>query len=333
MKIRKRNLLLLLGTLLLIWIIFFRNNTHSSGQLLQIAEKGESLKFAVIGDWGVKGKLQQKAVARQLNAQSQAKEFDFIITAGDNFYPKGVESVADDHWKSSYEEVYQGPVLDIPWYPVLGNHDYGGNLAAQFEYSKQSKSWTFPGKYYAVKYRLENGMEVLMLFLDTTPFHDAYFEEGWYDEEIALDSTAQKEWMREVLSESDADWKLVFGHHPLYTGGMRAKEKPYVRIHLEKLFQEEGVDAYICGHEHDIQHIRPPGGIEYFISGTAAMARPTGKMEYTRYSTSETGFMYFELAPTKFQAEFINEQGSSLYRYTEEVAQPSLLEYLWNLIN
>ncbi|MEM6801769.1 MAG: metallophosphoesterase, partial [Bacteroidota bacterium] len=276
MKIRKRNRFLLLGIFLLSLTFFSRNNPHSAGQLIQIAGQGESLRFAVIGDWGVKGKLQQKTVAKELNAQCQSKDFDFIITTGDNFYPRGVASIEDDHWKSSYEEIYQGPALNIPWYPVLGNHDYGGNVAAQFEYSNKSESWTFPAKYYAIQHKLSNGLEVLMLFLDTTPFQDSYFEEGWFDEEIALDSTAQKEWMQKVLSQSDADWKLVFGHHTLYTGGMRAKEKPYVRMHLEKLFQEEGVDAYICGHEHDIQHIRPPGGVEYFVSGAAAMARPTG---------------------------------------------------------
>ena len=290
MKLRKKHLVFLLGSVLILWTFFGKNDSYTSGQKLQVVSESKSFSFAVIGDWGVRGKLQQKEVAQQLNAFTESEDLDFIVTTGDNFYPIGVESVEDDHWKESYEDIYQGASQSIPWYPVLGNHDHGGNLDAQFAYSSVSKSWTFPGRYYAVEYKIANGQHILMAFLDTSPFHDAYFEERRYKGIEASDSTAQKKWLKEVLSESKADWKLVFGHHPLYTGGMRAKDKPYVRMHLEELLQQEGVDAYICGHEHDLQHISPPGGVEYFVSGAVCHGSPNWKDQIHQIQRFPTRF-------------------------------------------
>ncbi|MDW3645503.1 MAG: metallophosphoesterase [Bacteroidia bacterium] len=334
MKFRKKNVIFLLGSILILWTLFRKDKSHTAGQMIQVVSESRSLNFAVMGDWGVRGKLQQKEVAQQLNAFTQAKGLDFIVTTGDNFYPRGVESVDDAHWKESYEDIYRGASMNIPWYPVLGNHDHGGNLEAQFAYSEESKSWTFPGRYYAVEYKIANGQHILMAFLDTSPFHDAYFEERNYEGIEASDSTAQKKWLEKVLSESKADWKLVFGHHPLYTGGMRAKDKPYVRMHLEELLQTYAVDAYICGHEHDLQHISPPGGVEYFVSGAAAMVRPTGKIKYTKYSVSQPGFMLFKVDQNRIGMEVIDYEGAALYQssFSKEEQKPSLLHYLYELI-
>ncbi|MEL6250707.1 MAG: metallophosphoesterase [Bacteroidota bacterium] len=334
MKFHKKYLFLLLGSALILWTFFSIDSSFTPGQKIQVLSKSKSLKFAVMGDWGVRGKLQQKEVAQQLNTFSQSKGLDFIVTTGDNFYPVGVESVEDEHWKESYEDVYRGASLNIPWYPVLGNHDYGGNLEAQFAYSADSKSWTFPGRYYAVEYKIANGQHILMAFLDTSPFHDAYFEERKYEGIEASDSTLQKRWLEKVLGESKADWKLIFGHHPLYTGGMRAKDKPYVRMHLEELLEKEGADAYICGHEHDLQHISPPGGVEYFVSGAGAMVRPTGRIKYTKFSISQPGFMLFEVGEEKIGVEIINYEGASLYQssFGKVEKEPSLLRYLYELI-
>lgn len=51
--------------------------------------------------------------------------------AGDNFYPNGLNSSDDALFSKSFTSVYSQPSLkSIPWYAVLGNHDYGDG----FEY-------------------------------------------------------------------------------------------------------------------------------------------------------------------------------------------------------
>jgi hypothetical protein len=52
----------------------------------------------------------------------------FLVAVGDNFYKNGVSSSTDSLWYYLWEDVYisRYSALKIPWYPVLGNHDYGG---------------------------------------------------------------------------------------------------------------------------------------------------------------------------------------------------------------
>ena len=45
---------------------------------------------------------------------------------GDNFYDSGVTSVTDPLWKTDYFNLYplSKPALQVPWYAIVGNHDY-----------------------------------------------------------------------------------------------------------------------------------------------------------------------------------------------------------------
>src|SRR5262249_10265627 len=80
-------------------------------------------------------------VAEQLKSR-------FVVTTGDNFYD-GVTSLHDAHWQESYEAVYHRPSLQIPWYVVLGNHDYQGSVQAQLDYAYLSARWCLPAPDYA----------------------------------------------------------------------------------------------------------------------------------------------------------------------------------------
>jgi hypothetical protein len=101
------------------------------------------LAFAVVGDWG-KGNTKQKAVAEVLGKAAESIGARFIVSAGDNFYPRGVTSVSDPNWKTLFENVYTAPSLMVPWHAVLGNHDHRGSTAAQIAYSKTSTRWRLP---------------------------------------------------------------------------------------------------------------------------------------------------------------------------------------------
>ena len=51
------------------------------------------------------------------------------------------------------------------------------------------------------------------------------------------DTAAQRIWLEKTLGETPANikWKLVFGHHPVYTGGGRMKALETGE--MKKLFQ------------------------------------------------------------------------------------------------
>lgn len=53
---------------------------------------------------------------QQMAAAAGAKDAQFVMALGDNFYPRGVSSVNDPLWKSVYEDrVGSHPSLNIPW--------------------------------------------------------------------------------------------------------------------------------------------------------------------------------------------------------------------------
>ncbi|WP_230770022.1 metallophosphoesterase [Sphingomonas sp. Leaf4] len=111
------------------------------------APKGCS--FAVLGDWG-RDTPEQHHVAAAMGRAAAAARSDFVLAIGDNFYSDGVESVDDPLWQSVFEGVYTHPALQVPWYALLGNHDYRGNPQAQIDYAATSKRWRMPARYYRV---------------------------------------------------------------------------------------------------------------------------------------------------------------------------------------
>ena len=46
----------------------------------------------------------------------------FVLALGDNFYVDGVANTTDRLWDTAFHDVYSASSLNIPWYPILGNH-------------------------------------------------------------------------------------------------------------------------------------------------------------------------------------------------------------------
>lgn len=282
----------------------------------------DALNFYVIGDWGRNGYFHQKDLAETMNQAAFVIEPEFVISTGDNFYDNGVASVDDPQWETSFENIYTGNFLQVPWYVVLGNHDYRTNPQAEIDYSNKSARWTMPSRYWFTDMNLEEEGDVRFLFLDTSPCEDEYYSEEKYRNVWSQDSTKQLEWMDSVLSVTTQDWRIAIGHHPLYTGGKRANDPAYVRSHVERYFDEYTVHAYFCGHEHDLQHIKPENHpTHHFVSGAGAEVRPTGEIEGTHFAQSQTGFMIVSLTKDIMLVQAVNWKGEVLYATKIERAE------------
>ena len=68
-----------------------------------------TLSWLVVGDWGRRGESHQREVGRAMETAAAELASRFVLSVGDNFYPDGVESVTDSHWKESFNDVYSGP--------------------------------------------------------------------------------------------------------------------------------------------------------------------------------------------------------------------------------
>lgn len=282
---------------------------------LQTAPKG--LSFLVLGDWGRNGHYQQRAVAEWMDAAMYQLNADFITTTGDNFYSNGVASVNDPYWQTSFEQIYHGPHLFEDWYITLGNHDYRGNWQAQIDYSTLSRRWNLPQPYYTKAFQLDaTGDTVLMVFIDSNPLNPEYKNEAKYAETQKQDSAAQLAWLKHTLSQSQAKWKIVIGHHPLYSSGKRYGKTNAIRQVLEPIFEHNKVDAYFAGHEHDLQYNQPKGTtVAHFVSGAGSEVRPVAQREFTQFAKSEAGFAAVTVTTNYLLVQFINADGQVIYHH------------------
>lgn len=267
------------------------------------------LNFIAIGDWGRSGESHQAEVARQMGEWATVNPNNFVISVGDNFYPAGVVSEHDPLWHYSFENIYTAHALQCNWYPILGNHDYGSDPDAQVRYSKISRRWNMPSRYYSKEVKLgRTSDKVLFVFIDTNPFAR--------DEKEATDK--QLIWINETLSQASADvkWKIVVGHHPYYTVGPRITnyDTLAVRQVLSSTLKKHKVDLYLSGHDHSLQHLTPEGCTPQFISGAGSELTPVKSgVAYSRFEAAEHGFMYFSINKNVVRVKAVSENGTILY--------------------
>ncbi len=281
-----------------------------------------AINFILMGDWGRQGEDHQQQVADQMGKTAAELSVDFIISAGDNFYPRGVISEHDPLWQSSFENIYTAFSLQWDWYPVLGNHDYGANPDAQVAYSKISRRWQMPARYYSKKFSLngDTTQQLLIAFIDTNPLIKEFYRNSEYGPNVkSQDTTAQKVWLKNVLNSKSPNikWRIVVGHHPMFTGSDKRRESydtRAIRSSLKKFLEENKVDAYLAGHDHSLQHIVPPGNVHHFVSGSASEKTQVGMLPISKFAASEYGFMVFSVLPEEIVIQTIDYQGNILYK-------------------
>jgi len=254
-----------------------------SGPDLTLPLESKSVRFAVIGDSGT-GDAPQYEVAAEMEAYRKAAGFDFVVMLGDNIY--GGHSARD--FERKFEQPYK-PLLDagVKFYASLGNHDDPNQ-------ERLYKPFNMNGERY---YAFKKG-------------NVAFF---------ALDSTymdpKQLEWLEKELRNSNADWKLCFFHHPLYSDGKFHGPDTNLRSQLTPLFLKYGVNVVLSGHEHVYERIKPERGIYYFVLGNSGQLRvhnlrPSSEMQ-TGLDTDQ-GFMLIEISRDKLYFQTISRTGKTV---------------------
>ncbi|MCX2429750.1 purple acid phosphatase family protein [Pedobacter sp. GR22-10] len=279
-----------------------------------------ALNFIAMGDWGRNGADHQKQVAKQMGMTAADVKAQFIISTGDNFYPSGVISPQDPSFKYSFEDIYTDFSLQWDWYVILGNHDYKSNPDAQVAYSKISRRWKMPARYFAKKFPINGDLnsQVLVAFIDTNPLIPEFYKNAEYGPNVkGQDTTAQKRWLAKTLEDKDPSikWKIVVGHHPMYTGGSRTDgyDTKAIRSSLKPMLDRYGVDVYLTGHEHSLQYLKPEGKTHHFISGAASEKTPVKLIPDAQMVASEYGFMLFSVTNNQLRVQVINDEGYIIY--------------------
>jgi acid phosphatase len=225
----------------------------------------------------------------------------FVLLLGDNFYPRGVRSIDDPQWKTKFENIYDPSVLDLPFYAILGNHDYRRNEQAQIEYSRENllSRWKMPDRYYSFSRRLSDGTRIDFFGIDTNTIES---------------DPLQLQWLEKVLALSTAQWKIVFAHHVLYSYGHYGNNRKLIAV-LEKRFIRGGVDLFLSGHEHQLQILKSLSGISYMTSGAGSRPRKAECGERTVYATGTPGFLAFEISKNRLNVYAVLVDGRIDFTY------------------
>jgi tartrate-resistant acid phosphatase type 5 len=274
--------------------------------------RAPALDFVVIGDWGRDGRWHQREVAREMGRSAAAVGSRFVISVGDNFYEDGVTDVADSQWKSSFEQIYTDPALMTKWHVILGNHDYQGNVEAQLAYTATSPRWSMPARYYTRTETLADGTSVAFFFLDTSRYIRSYQRHPEVRVQ-GLDKRAQLDWLERGLATSKAAWKIVVGHHQLYTVTGQNHDFREMISPFKPLLDRYGVRAYINGHDHSLQQI-VVDRVHYITCGAGSATSAVATPPPGQFASDHHGFMTMRLEAEALGFSFVDDEGAVLYQ-------------------
>ncbi|PAY21374.1 hypothetical protein CKO51_01995 [Rhodopirellula sp. SM50] len=261
------------------WIIV----THGErvveiGEAPQVIDPQSEFSLLLIGDTGYDS-AQRTQVVAAMRRHSKGAAPDAVVLLGDNFYEHGVDSVDDPRFQTDFETVFDESSFPFPFYVCLGNHDYGGDVNAQVRYTEKSDRWTMPDNHYSVRHLIGDvaiDLFVIDTYLIANPNRQGKEELDWLDHQ---------------LTQSDAGFKIVIGHHPAISGGKHGAY-PAITETLPALLREHAVDLYLSGHDHDLQLNDSGQGWLQIVSGSGSKLRSTTWTDQTIFAKAAPGFCW-----------------------------------------
>lgn len=186
----------------------------------------------------------------------------FVVNTGDL-----VESPTIGRFRSFFAAIGK-LALDHPYLAVIGNHEKGSPryyrfLALPTGGGKSNEEWwSFdygPVHFVGIDSNSLTGADAIARMRD------------------------QVEWVKEDLTGSDAPFKVVFFHHPIYSSTWDGGVNGPLRDTWEEIFREGGVDIVFNGHMHCYEHFYVHG-IHHVVTGGGG-APLQDAMEYVAAGT------------------------------------------------
>jgi hypothetical protein len=287
--------------------------------------------FLVIGDWGNQADITDMTnVATAMNSKASTSNSNFVISLGSNFYRggiyayDGVQSVDDPKFVDLWKDVYSGAALSqLPWWLILGNHDWYVTSSPTYEMQHQDPNWNIPDYFHVRRFALPNSKHATLIFIETDLLFYGYAGKtgtsmaanfqaaGW--SAAANTQLKQLAWIDKALETANQDdYVLVFGHHPVFTCGVNAAVWS-TGNKLDALIEKWKPTAYINSFHHTLAYYvtDPTLQIQVGSGGNidapcAPLAPATGSEVANTY-----GFADARLTGSQFEIEFVTETGVS----------------------
>lgn len=278
-----------------------------------------AVRFAVLGCTG-EGNAAQEQVAEAIRRKRAASGCDFVVLLGNNIYASGVDSVDDPQWQTKFEIPYRN--LDLPFYAILGNHDYGGNGAGyefgkgdiQVQYSARSTRWRMPDNFY----RFTEGPAEFFALDTNLQMYGRDAEQrakvpGW-------------------IAASTATWKIALGHHCYLSNGPHGNAGRYEGVpgipgvsgvEVKSFFDDVicgRVDLHLSAHDLSLQWLEPTcQGTQLLVSGAGSKTTDLPGSNPSRFQLAREGFLYIAIEGKTLTAEFIDSLGE--VRFTRSITK------------
>ena len=276
---------------------------------------GAAPVFLAIGDWGASAlddpqySRNTNAVAATLAETARRHGAEFIVNTGDCFYWCGIQNTSDFQIAVDWEQPYNLEGLKgLPWYGVLGNHEYGYNVSAVLDYASLNPAWVMDGRYYRRRVALHDirsgtgdsgGRRQFLsfVFIDTSPCVRQYRSEddaGW--DPCGAEYPHCSPTSDDDVSHQDDDFEGPCRFHDNIVAQDCARQLAWFRAALAavpeddwlvvvghhsadevnvedfaSVMRERGVDLYLNGHAHMLAQYTVGGAGAFATSGAGSM--------------------------------------------------------------
>ena len=301
-----------------------------AGTVVAGQQPGDAVvRFAVIGDQGTGDKFQFR-IAEQMTRWHDALPYGDVLTLGDNFYGPVLlwwRHGSKRYFKQKFDEPYAELLRrGVRFHLSLGNHDVRTRNGRDIIEDKKRFHITGAQGYYRFGVRVigrimdsasaeaavRGGLPPILKESERFPLVEFFalnttrFDRGRKDPE-------QLAWLLSALELSKAEWKIVYGHHPLYSTGARHGSDKRLRRLVEP-FLIGRVQVALAGHDHIYQRFHPQNGVVYFVEGSSGALRKGEARSDPMVAAEEDrlrAFMLWEATATELRFRAINERGEA----------------------
>lgn len=224
---------------------------------LKVYKPGETVSFAVIGDYG-----KDTEGERKVAAMVDSWKPEFIITTGDNNYTFGAAGTIKANIGNHYCNYIYNP--DAPttqqcagqaatdqvnrFFPSPGNHDHYSAPAMQpyLDY------FTLPGD--------ERNYDFVW-----GPVH-LYSINSGASGKVNYPDSPEAKWFTQVVTNSNEPFKFAYFHHPPFSASNHGNNDK-----MQWPFSSMGINAVMCGHDHVYERIndKTDSSVVYMVVGNS----------------------------------------------------------------
>jgi len=240
----------------------------------------DPIRFVVVGDSG-NASPAQRAIGKRMSEVA----FDFVLFLGDIAYVDGTAKQLENNFFTIYRDLLRY----VPGYPAIGNHERHTRKGEPF-------------------------FDAFVL-----PKPERYYSFDWGDVHFAAIDTTQRDreqlgWLAADLASTKQRWKIVFGHHPMYTSGRRSASAADTRKAFAKIITDNKVDLVLAGHEHQYERFRV-ANVNYIVSGGGgARLMPFWGNKGALKQAAVHHFLSFEVTADKLDMKVIDIDGRVIDR-------------------